>query len=61
MYNKKIDERRNNPENSSTTKVSAHIPSGFSMSTISSFSTTKNKHDVHRGKDCMKRFCKFLK
>ena len=28
---------KNNPENSSTTKVSEHISSGFSMSTISSF------------------------
>ena len=30
----KIDGCKNNPENSSTTKVSEHIPSGFSMSTI---------------------------
>ena len=28
---------KNNPENSSTTKASEHIPSAFSMSTISSF------------------------
>ena len=33
---KKIDGCKNNPENSSTTKVSKHIPSGVSMSTISS-------------------------
>ena len=33
----KIDGCKNNPKNSSTTKVSEHIPSGFSMSTISSF------------------------
>ena len=33
----KIDVCKNNPENSSTTKVSEHIPSGFSISTISSF------------------------
>ena len=33
----KIDGCRNNPENSSTTKVSEHISSGFSMSIISSF------------------------
>ena len=45
-----------NPENSSTTKVSKHIPSGFSISTISSFRSTENKHDVYRGKDCMKKF-----
>ena len=31
----KIDECKNNPENSSTTKVSKHIPSGFSICTIS--------------------------
>ena len=43
----KIDECKNNLENSSTLKVSKHIPSGFSISTISSF---------RRGKDCMKKF-----
>ena len=29
----KIERRKNNPENLSTTKVSEHIPSSFSMST----------------------------
>ena len=29
----KTDGSKNNPENSSTTKVSEHMPSGFSMST----------------------------
>ena len=29
-----VDECKNNPENSSTTKVSQHMPSGFPMSTI---------------------------
>ena len=33
----KIDRCKNNPENSSTTKVSQHFASGFSMSTTSSF------------------------
>ena len=42
----KIDGCKNNPENSSTTKVSEHIPSGFSMSTMSSFRSIKIKHDV---------------
>ena len=46
----KIDGSKNNPENSSTTKVSEHIPSGFSMSTISSFRSIENKHDVYRVK-----------
>ena len=37
---------KNNPENLSTAKVSEHIPSGFSMSTISSLSrNTENKYD----------------
>ena len=33
----KIDGCKNNSENSSTAKVREHIPSGVSMSTISSF------------------------
>ena len=51
----KIDGCKNNPENSSTTKVSEHIPSSFSMSTILSFRSIENKHDTYRGKDCMKK------
>ena len=43
----KIDGCKNNSANSSITKVSEHIPSGFSLSTISSFSRSiENKHDV---------------
>ena len=57
----KIDGCKNNPENSSTTKVSEHIPLGFSMSTISSFRSIQNKHDVYRGKDCMKKFFESLR
>ena len=45
--------------NSSTTKVSKHLPSGFSMSTISSFKNIENKYDAYRGKDFMKKFCEF--
>ena len=32
----KIDRCKNNPQNSSTTKVSKHIPSDFSMSSLNS-------------------------
>ena len=42
----KIDGCKNNPENSSTTKASKHISSGFSMSSISSFRRIENKRDV---------------
>ena len=51
----------NNPENSSTTKVSKYIPSGFSMSTTSLFRSIENKHYVYSGKDCMKKLCEFLR
>ena len=57
----KIDTCKNNPENSFTAKVSENIPSGFSISTISSFKSIENKHDVYRGKDCMKKFCESLR
>ena len=56
----KINGCKNNPENSSIAKVSEHISSGFSMPTISSFRSIENKHDIYRGKDCLKRFCEFL-
>ena len=56
-----IDGCKINPENSSTTKVREHIPSGFSMSTISLFRSIENKHDVQRDEDCMKKFCESLR
>ena len=31
------------------------------MSTISSFKNIENKHDVYRGKVCMKKFCESLR
>ena len=56
----KIDECENNPENSSTTKLSEHIPSGFSMPTISSFRSIENNRNMYRGEDFKKKFCEFL-
>ena len=55
----KIDGCKNNPESWSTTKVGEHISSDFSMSTI--FKSIENKHYVNRSKDCMKKFCEFLR
>ena len=57
----KIDGCESNLENSSTTKVSEHIPSGFSMSTISSSRSIENKHYVYRAKDRMNKFCESLR
>ena len=31
------------------------------MSTTLPFKDTENKHDVYRGKDCMKKFCESLR
>ena len=52
---------KNNPENLTTIKVGEDIPSCFSMSTLLSFKIKENKHDVYRGKDCMKNFCESLR
>ena len=57
----KIDGCKNNPENLSTAKISGHIPSSFSKSTISSFKRIENKHDVYRGNGFMKIFLEFLR
>ena len=57
----KVDGYKNNAKKSSTIKVGEYIPSGFSMSAILSFKDIENKHDVYRGKNCMKKFCESLK
>ena len=31
------------------------------MSTIPSYGRIENKHDMYSGKDCMKKFCEFLR
>ena len=54
---KKIDGYANNPENSSTKKISVHIPCGYSMSVIWVFDHKENKHTLYQGKGCMKTFC----
>ena len=57
----KISTCYNNPEESSTTEINKHTPSGYSLFTHCSFDKTKNKHDYYRGEDCMKKFCKGLR
>ena len=53
----KINTCHNNPEKSSTNKISKHTPSGYSLLTHCLFDTTKNKLNYYRGKNCMKKFC----
>ena len=54
---KKIDGCENNPEKSSTTKLSENIPYRYSMSVIWIFDNIENKHSLYRGQDCMKKLC----
>ena len=51
----------NNPNESSTTKINKHTPSGYSIFTHCSFDISKNKLNYYRGKDCMKKFSKDLR
>ena len=51
----------NNPNESSTTKINKHTPSGCSIFTHCSFDKSKNKLNYYRGKDCMKKFSKDLR
>ena len=57
----KMSTCQNNPNESSTTEINKHIPSGYLLFTHCSFDRAKNKLDHYRGKDCMKRFCKYLR
>ena len=57
----KISTCQSNPKESSATEINKHTPSGSSLFTHCSFDKTKNKLDYHRGKDCMKKFCKDLR
>ena len=56
-----LSEGINNPNESSTTEINKHTPSGYSLFTHCSFDKTKNKLDYYIGKDCMKKFCKDLR
>ena len=51
----------NNPNESSTTKINKHTPSGYSIFTHCSVDKSKNKLNYYGGKDCMKKFSKDLR
>ena len=57
---RKIDGCANNPEKSSTMKISEHIPWRYSVSTIWRFNHIESKYTLYHGKDCMKKFCESL-
>ena len=57
----KMSTHQNNQNDSSTTEINKHTPSGYSLYTNCSFDKSKNKLDYYRGKNCMKKFCKDLR
>ena len=57
----KISTCINNPNESSTTKINKHTPSGYSIFTHCLFNKSKNKLNYYRGKDSMKKFPKDLR
>ena len=57
----KMSTCQNNPNESSTTEINKHIPSGYSLFTHCSSDQSKNKLHYYRGKDCMNKFSKDLR
>ena len=57
----KISTCYNKPEESSTTKINKHKPSGYSIFTHCSFDKSNSKLKYYRGEDCMTKFCKDLR
>ena len=58
---KKLRNCKNVPEKSLTTRTGEHIPCEYSTSTICVFGIIKNKHNLYRGENCMKKFCIYLR
>ena len=58
---RKVDGFANNLEKSSTTKIGEHVSCKYTMSSIWAFDHRENRHILYRGKDCMKKFCTFLR
>lgn len=56
----KKDWCKNNSIKSSATKVDEDILCGYLLSTIYTFYGKETKHEVCRGKDCIKKFSKSL-
>ena len=56
----KMSTCQNNSNESSTTKINKHSPSGYSQFTHCSFDNLKTKLNYYRGEDCMKKSGKDL-
>ena len=61
MFTSKNNTCKNNTEKPYTEKKAKNKPSGYSLVTCCSFGEFKNEIKHHRGKDCIKIFCKDFK
>ena len=52
---------KKNPKKSQTAKIEKHILYGYLILTTWAFDHIENKHNLYRGKDCMKNFCETLR
>ena len=60
LYLIKMSSIHNNPKKPSTTKMTKHLASVYSLFTHCSVDPTKNRLDCYRDKDYGERFCKNL-
>ena len=58
---RKIYGRANNPEKYLIMKIGEHIPCGYLMSKSWGSDHKKDKYNLYRGEDCMKKFCESLR
>ena len=49
------------PEESYTKKVNQHIPSGYCVYSKFAYGEVKDPFKLYRGKDCVEKFCKYIK
>ena len=61
FFTENIDGYKNNSKYLFETKVDEHIPSGYLISTKSSFKNRENRRDVYGGKDYIKMFFEYLR
>ena len=52
---------RPDPEESYSTKINQHIPSGYCIYSKFSYGEVKDPLKLYRGKDCVEKFCDYIK
>ena len=49
------------PKESYTKKVNQHIPSGYCVYSKFAYGEVKNPLKLYRGKDCIEKFCEYIR